>query len=354
MPLISILLPVKNTEKYLPACLNSILAQSISDWELIAVNDHSTDDSAAILKAYAQKDQRIKVLDNKDAGIIAALRLAYQESSGTYITRMDSDDKMAVEKLAMLLNALSKGSSSRLTKSPRLGKSTSTPVNFEATGRLAIGQVQYFSAEQLGAGYQKYEQWLNQLSSQGNNFQEIYKECVIPSPCWMVHRQDLDRCGAFEPNLYPEDYDLCFRFYQHGLTIVPSNTVLHYWRDYPNRTSRTDAHYSDNRFLAIKMLYFLQLDFQDGRPLVLWGAGKKGKWIAQYLIAQKIPFQWVCNNPKKIGRDIYGQVLRDANQLTAMNKAHFIVAVANEAAQQEIYRVLESVGILGKDFFFFC
>ena len=342
MPLISILLPVKNTDKYLEECLDSIVAQSISDWELIAVNDHSTDSSLAILNTYAQKDQRIKVFNNTGKGIIAALRLAYQNSTGTYITRMDSDDKMAVEKLEKLLNALS----------IKLTKSTST--NKKATGQLAVGQVQYFSAKQLGAGYQKYEQWLNRLSRQGNNFQEIYKECVIPSPCWMVHRQDLDRCGAFEPNIYPEDYDLCFRFYQYGLTIVPSNTVLHYWRDYPNRTSRTDDHYSDNRFLAIKMLYFLKLDYQADRPLVLWGAGKKGKWMAQYLIKQQIPFQWGCNNPKKIGKHIYGQVLSDANTLIEMDKAHFMVAVANETAQQEIYQVLESVGTLGKDFFFFC
>jgi len=350
MPLVSILLPVKNTESYLPACLDSILAQSLLDWELIAVNDHSTDNSAAILNAYAQKDQRIIVLENIDKGIIAALRLAYQNSVGTYITRMDSDDKMAVEKLEVLLNALSV----KLTKSPRFEKFMSASANQEIRGQLAVGQVQYFSATQLGAGYQKYEQWLNQLSAQGNNFQEIYKECVIPSPCWMVHREDLDHCGAFESNRYPEDYDLCFRFYQHGLSVVPSNKVLHYWRDYPNRTSRTDAHYSDNRFLAIKLFYFLKLDYQKDRTLVLWGAGKKGKWIAQYLIKQEIPFQWVCNNPKKIGKNIYGHVLSDAEHFTGMEKAHFIIAVANEAAQQEIYSVLEKGGVLGKDFFFFC
>lgn len=330
MPLISILLPVKNTADYLPACLNSILNQSISNWELIAVNDHSTDNSPAILKTYAQKDQRIKILDNTDKGIIAALRLAYQNSTGTYITRMDSDDQMAAEKLEVLLNGLSN------------------------QGQLAVGQVQYFSATQLGAGYQKYEQWLNQLSGRGTNFQEIYKECVIPSPCWMVHRNDLDRCGAFETDRYPEDYDLCFRFYQYGLQVIPTDKVLHYWRDYPNRTSRTDAHYSDNRFLAIKMFYFLKLDYQKERPLVLWGAGKKGKWMAQYLVQQQISFQWICNNPKKIGKNIYGQILGDANQFKELDQAHFIVAVANKAAQQEIYSSLEKVGTLGKDFFFFC
>jgi len=55
------------------------------------------------------------------------------------------------------------------------------------------------------------------LTAKGNNFQEIYKECVIPSPCWMIYRTDMDKCQAFLPNRYPEDYDLCFRFYENGM-----------------------------------------------------------------------------------------------------------------------------------------
>ena len=93
-------MPVKNTSAYLEACLNSVLQQSEPNWELIAVDDHSTDDSKAILNEFAAKDPRIKVLENSKKGIISALQLAYSKSSGKFITRMDSDDIMIPEKLA--------------------------------------------------------------------------------------------------------------------------------------------------------------------------------------------------------------------------------------------------------------
>ena len=82
---------------------------------------------------------------------------------------------------------------------------------------MATGLVKYFSETTLGDGYQKYEQWLNQLTLENRNFEDIYKECVIPSPAWMCHRDDLDNCGGFAQQQYPEDYDLCFRFYKNKL-----------------------------------------------------------------------------------------------------------------------------------------
>ena len=331
-PLLSILMPVKNTEMYLPACLDSIVAQSIPNWELIAINDHSTDSSKNILLNYAQHDQRIKIFDNIDKGIIAALRLAFQKSKGTLITRMDSDDRMSLDKLASMQHSL-------LAK----GKQ-----------HIAIGQVQYFSESGIGDGYQRYENWLNSLTSTGTNYQERYKECAIPSPCWMVYREDLEACDAFRPDRYPEDYDLFFRFFQYGLTIIPSNKILHYWRDYPERTSRNDANYADNRFLSMKMAYFLQLDHQKDRPLVVWGAGKKGKWIAQFLTKKNIQFHWICNNPNKIGHNIYGHILKGESYLDQLTQAHYIITVANVEAQAEIVKRLTKEGQLGKDFFVFC
>ncbi len=331
-PLLSILMPVKNTAQYLPACLDSIVTQSIPNWELIAINDHSTDSSKNILLNYAQHDQRIKVFDNTETGIIAALRLAFQKSNGRLITRMDSDDQMSPDKLATMQQALM------------------------AKGRqhIAVGQVQYFSELGIGDGYRRYENWLNGLTSKGTNYQERYKECAIPSPCWMVYREDLEACNAFRPNRYPEDYDLFFRFYQYGLTVIPSNKVLHYWRDYPERTSRNDPNYADNRFLSMKMEYFLQLDYQKDRPLVLWGAGKKGKWIAQSLTEKNIQFYWICNNSNKIGHNIYGHILKGEKYLDQLTQAHYIVAVANEEAQADIAKRLAKSGKLGSDFFFFC
>ncbi|MCW9041214.1 MAG: glycosyltransferase, partial [Flavobacteriales bacterium] len=82
--MISIIMPVKNTSLYLSECLNSIINQTEKNWELIAVNDHSTDNSKEILASFANQDNRIKVWDNTGNGIIDALQLAYSKSSGTF------------------------------------------------------------------------------------------------------------------------------------------------------------------------------------------------------------------------------------------------------------------------------
>lgn len=319
-------MPVKNAGAYLEECLRSIISQTETDWELIAVNDGSTDNSWQILNDFAGQDDRITILNNNGSGIIDALRMAYTESKGKLITRMDADDRMAPQKLEVLSQNL-----------VEYGK-----------GHLATGFVKYFSETALGEGYMKYEQWLNGLTADGSNYTDIYKECVIPSPCWMVWREDLDCCGAFEPNIYPEDYDLCFRFYEQNLKVVPCNDVLHHWRDHSTRTSRIDPHYADNSFLELKLNWFLQLDHNPKRPLMLWGAGAKGKALAKQLVENGVQFDWVCNNPKKIGHIIYGVEMRSEQLLSEMENPQVIVSIANPQEQMELKN------LLGDRAFFFC
>ena len=332
-PLISILTPFKNTEQYLPECLDSINKQSYQNWELLIVDDHSTDSSFAIVNAYAEKDKRIKLYTNKGQGIINALQLAFSESSGQYITRMDSDDIMHPEKLRTMYNDL----------------------NISGKSHVALGLVKYFSEAGIGDGYAKYEAWLNTLTTKGTNYSEIYKECVIPSPCWMMHREDFLKCAAFTPNRYPEDYDLAFRFYKNNMTCIPSETVLHYWRDYSSRASRTDEHYAENHFLELKVDYFLELNHDASRPLTIWGAGQKGKKVAGLLKQKGIDFIWICDNPKKIGKHIYEELLHDFEYLKKLDKPQSIVSVANPNSQQDIKSYFESINMYAmSDYFFFC
>ncbi|PQJ15078.1 glycosyltransferase family 2 protein [Aureicoccus marinus] len=331
--MISLIMPFKNTAAYLSDCLDSILEQSYKEWELIMVNDHSTDDSYMIAQAYANKEERIHLLENKGAGIIKALQRGYSFSSGSFISRMDSDDRMHPERLNHMINAL----------------------KAKGLGHLAVGQVQYFSTDGISDGYARYEKWLNALTQKGSNYKELYKECVIPSPCWMAYRADFDRCGGFQKERYPEDYDLTFRFYAGDLTLIPCDQVLHYWRDYPQRTSRNSVHYAQNFFLDLKLHYFLKLHYQPERPLVIWGAGTKGKHLAAAFQNEGVPFSWMCDNPNKIGKTIYGVSMQDYQEIDHLEHPQIIVTVANPQAQGAILqffhlRQMESL----RDFFFFC
>lgn len=91
-PFISILLPVFNSESFLQECLDSITGQSFSDWELIAINDGSTDRSLQILQNYSEKDQRIRVISRENRGLVKTLNEGISLAQGEWIARMDADD----------------------------------------------------------------------------------------------------------------------------------------------------------------------------------------------------------------------------------------------------------------------
>ncbi|MFI3241776.1 MAG: glycosyltransferase, partial [Alphaproteobacteria bacterium] len=92
---ISIIIPVYNVEKYLSQCLDSILNQTFNDWEAICVNDGSTDKSAEILTKYANKDSRIKVINQENYGVSSARNAAVKKITGEWTCFLDADDAFA-------------------------------------------------------------------------------------------------------------------------------------------------------------------------------------------------------------------------------------------------------------------
>lgn len=91
-PQISVIIPVYKAEKFLHRCLDSILAQTYSNWELLLVNDGSPDNSGAICEEYAAKDARIKVFHKENGGVSAARNTALERAKGVFVTFVDSDD----------------------------------------------------------------------------------------------------------------------------------------------------------------------------------------------------------------------------------------------------------------------
>ena len=105
LPLISIIVPVYNVEKYLPQCLDSLVNQTYGQIEIICVNDESPDNSAEILKEYANKDSRIKVLEQKNMGLSGARNTGMRNAHGEYVMCVDSDDWIDLETCEQAVNA---------------------------------------------------------------------------------------------------------------------------------------------------------------------------------------------------------------------------------------------------------
>jgi len=321
--LISILMSIRNAEPFLVECLESIRDQSWKEWELLAVDDHSTDASAAILESFARQDSRIQPLRNPGKGIIPALRHAFSRSRGQLITRMDADDRMANFKLETLAQVLRE----------------------RRKGHVVAGKVSYFSQSKLGAGYRKYADWLNGVVAENNWQANLYRECVLPSPCWMAFRDDLAWSGAFEGSRYPEDYDLCFRLRSAGLRFVGVPEVLHFWRDHPARSSRTQKVYRENSFFELKLDWFLRLDRDFDRPLCLWGAGKRGKEVARRLQHRGAIFRWITDNPEKQGKNIYGIAIEAMSDVRETKLAQWCIVVSSQDERKEIRDRLAQKGV---------
>ncbi len=106
-PLVSVVVPAYNTARTLPRCLDSILAQTMEDLEIIVVDDGSPDDVAEIASNYVQRDPRIRLIRQNNKGLGAARNTGIEQAAGTYLSFVDSDDFIESDMLEMMTAALS-------------------------------------------------------------------------------------------------------------------------------------------------------------------------------------------------------------------------------------------------------
>ena len=106
MPKVSIILPVYNAEKYLRETIDSVLVQTYGDFELIAINDGSKDNSLSILKEYAKKDERIVIIDKPNTGVSDTRNVGISIAKGEYVAFLDADDLYDASYLSVLLSVV--------------------------------------------------------------------------------------------------------------------------------------------------------------------------------------------------------------------------------------------------------
>jgi glycosyltransferase involved in cell wall biosynthesis len=267
-PQLSIITPVKNAEKWLMACIESVRSQDYQDWEWIFVDDHSRDNTPEILRKYCAEDARVQYHPNQGEGILPALQMALDLCRGKFVSRMDADDLMPPGRLSKMVELLA----------------NSRPQT------VVTGLVEYFGDAEISPGYREYQQWLNTNLQSSNPWEQIYRECIIASPNWMMRKQDLMEAGGFDDLGYPEDYDLCFRWYRQAfqLAVIPEVTL--HWHEHPERTSRSSPDYQQTAFFKLKLTRFLEIDYQPQRPLCLWGTGTKARLARKVLRQHKLRF----------------------------------------------------------------
>lgn len=291
---VCVLMPCRDASRHLPAAIASIQSQSFTDYEVVAVEDGSTDDTGAQLDAWARSDGRVRVIHTGPRGLVAALATGLAAARGELVARMDADDVAEPDRLEKQV--------ALLDGDPRIAAC--------GTG------VRYFPDSRVRAGARRYEAWLNSLTTHEEIARDIFVECPIPHPTLVIRRHVLLGVGGYRELGWPEDYDLVLRLWAAGYRMAKVPEVLYGWRESPDRASRTDARYDDVEFRRIKIFFLRRTLLVAGRPAVIWGAGPVGKTFARELAAAGTPIAaFVDLDPHKIGQEIHGAPVLHPRQL---------------------------------------
>lgn len=327
---IDVLMPFRNAADTLPACLESIAAQTLSDWRLVAVDDGSTDASRALVEAFARRTGRVLILSSDGAGLVPALNLGLSACTAPLVARMDADDTMAPERLAL--------QAALLERTPALG--------------LAAGLVHEADHSD---GFRHYVAWSNGLVSHDAIAGARFVESPIVHPTVCFRRELVARHGGYRDGDFPEDYELWLRWLEAGVRFAKVDRTVLTWRDHGARLTRTDRRYGIDQFFAVKAGYlarWLEKHSPHGKRVWIWGAGYETRRRIRVLKDHGIAIEaFIDIDPRKVGtRNQDGRVF-GPDALPPPEACCVLAAVGTRGARELISRALREKGFIeGRSF----
>lgn len=322
IPKLSILMPVRNEEAYLQAALRSLQAQSLADWELVAVDDGSSDGTPDILAAAADQDPRLRVVRREGGGLVAALNAGLESCRAPLLARMDGDDISHPRRLEL--------QSDYLETHPDTG--------------LVACSFRHFPRSSLKQGMLDYETWQNALQDHDLIIRDLFVESPFVHPGIMTRTAIIKELGGYRECGWAEDYDLWLRMANAGVTFARLPGRLFFWRDHPERATRTLDEYSSDAFRRCKLHHLRQGFLKGCSELVMAGAGIEARAWQRLLAADGIRVtQWLDIDPRKIGRTLHGAPVSRPEELQLAGRK-MLAAIGVRGAREQFRTVADKRG----------
>jgi len=330
-PEVSVLLPYRNADATLGECIESILAQTFEDYELIAIDDDSEDDSTNVLESY--RDSRQRIIRNHRPGLVNALNLGLAHCNAPLVARMDADDIMLPQRLEQQWRYMRE--------------------HYDVA--VLATQAEKFPEEQIRQGYREYMRWQNAVVSHDDIAAQIYIESPFAHPSVMFRRDSIIAAGAYRDGPFPEDYELWLRLFHSGHRMEKLPQVLLRWRESETRLSRVSDNYAREAFDRLRAGYLSRDARIRGRDIVYWGAGRITRRRVKHLQDRGYaPAAWIDIDPKKIGNVIDGARVHEPAWLESFDepdKPFVLNYVTNHGARDIARHYLQRVGYVpGNDF----
>lgn len=332
-PMVTVIMPCYNAQNTVARAILSIQSQTFSSWELIVIDDGSTDNSADIIAKLAKNEPRIRFDRRDHEGVVGATNYGLSMARGPLLARMDADDVSRPDRLMRQVDTL--------TRHPELG---------------AVSCLAYFAGNTATAeGYAHHVRWANECLSTEQIELNRFIDLPVPHPTLMFRRNLLDSYGLYRDGDFPEDYELVLRWISHKTKIGKINEVLFDWYDPPTRLSRNDDRYDMAAFHACKAPYLAEAIVASGcadRELWIAGAGRPARKCARSLeSAWKKASGFIDIDPRKIGRVIHGSPVVALDDLPSINQTVIVSYVGTRGARDVISNQLLASGrVEGVDF----
>jgi glycosyltransferase involved in cell wall biosynthesis len=328
-----VLLPVRNGAACVGDAIQSILSQSFAAFELLVIENGSTDGTWETLQGWERRDARIRLTRLPEPDLVAALNHGLALARGAFIARMDADDVSHPKRLALQLQHLE-----------RHGE----------TGLVSC-LVRHGGHATAQAGYAAYIDWVNSLRTHEQISLHRFVESPLPHPSVLFRRELTGKLGAWRSGPFPEDYELWLRWLEAGVRMEKVEQVLLDWSDLPGRLSRIDSRYSTRAFFECKAPYlrrWLATAPIGNRSLLFWGAGRETRVRLRKLQALGVQAAgWVDVDFRKWGKIITGLPVLSPKQLPPREECFVVSAVSSRGARDEIAQGLESQGfVAGQDY----
>ncbi len=311
---LTVLLPARDAEATVERAVESLRAQTFSDFVVLAIDDGSVDHTGATLARLAARDHRVRVLTTPGLGLVGALNLGLAQVSTPLVARMDADDESLPTRFERSL--------AELDAHPDYS-GVGTGVEIVRADRPPSPNLQ------------GYARWLSSLTTPELLFRDRFVESPLCHPSTLLRTEVLRAAGGWREGPFPEDWELWLRLLEggHRLSCVPE--VLHRWTDHDRRLTRRDPRYALERHLDLKATWLARRF--PATPLVLWGATDVGRGLSTRLRALGVGVRgFVELNPRKLGQRIHDVPVVPPEQLDSLGPAHVLSCVAAKGAREDI------------------
>ena len=325
----SIVLPFRNAATTLDAAVQSVVDQTHKEWELVLIDNASSDESSGIAQSWCAQDTRIRLLHEPRVGIAHALNTGLAATTAPLIARMDADDVSHPERLARQVAFMRAH-----TDIGVLG----TRTRFETTVVKS-------------SGMRWFVDWQNQILSPQEHYVKRFVDAPLAHPTVMFRRELVQQFGGYDAGPLPEDHELWLRWMHHGVRFAKLPEELLTWHDHAGRLSRTHPNYSVDAFFKTKaewLAAWIKRRFPSQHPVIIAGTSGLCRSRARLLEAAGIPVHAFTDVKPRV---VPGYDFIPHDRLPARGEALIVSFISQRGTGDRIASYFTSLGLVeGADF----